>query len=73
MRRYNQLISMGISANIAQLQTEIAERDDRDRNRAVSPNIPAEDAIVIDSSMLDLDQVTNLMLSHIREVIPEVF
>jgi len=66
-RRHKQLISMGISANIAQLQTEIAERDERDSNRAESPLVPASDALVVDSSLLDLDQVTDLMLSHIED------
>ncbi|MCP4430955.1 MAG: (d)CMP kinase [Gammaproteobacteria bacterium] len=67
-RRYNQLISMGISANIAQLQADISERDERDRNRSESPLVPATDALVVDSSLLDLDQVTELMMSHIHEV-----
>lgn len=67
-RRYNQLISMGISANIAQLQADISERDERDRNRSESPLVPANDALVVDSSLLDLDQVTELMMSHINDV-----
>ena len=66
-RRYKQLINMGLSANIAQLQADIAERDDRDQHRSVSPLRPAEDALVVDSSLLDLVQVTNLVLSHIRD------
>jgi len=66
-RRYKQLINMGLSANIAQLQADIAERDERDQNRSVSPLVPAEDALVVDSSLLDLAQVTELVLSHIRE------
>ena len=66
-RRYKQLISMGISANIAQLQAEIAERDERDQNRSESPLKPAEDALVVDSSFLDLAQVTELVLSHIKD------
>ena len=66
-RRYKQLINMGLSANIAQLQADIAERDERDQNRIVSPLRPAEDALVVDSSLLDLAQVTNLVLDHIRE------
>jgi cytidylate kinase len=66
-RRYKQLINMGLSANIAQLQADIAERDERDQNRSVSPLRPAEDALVVDSSLLDLAQVTNLVLDHIRE------
>jgi len=65
-RRYKQLINMGLSANIAHLQADIAERDERDQNRSVSPLLPAEDALVVDSSLLDLAQVTNLVLSHIR-------
>ncbi|MDH3632818.1 MAG: (d)CMP kinase [Gammaproteobacteria bacterium] len=66
-RRYKQLINMGLSANIAHLRADIAERDERDQNRSVSPLKPAEDALVVDSSLLDLTQVTELVLSHIRE------
>ena len=66
-RRYKQLINMGLSANIAQLQAEISERDERDSNRAASPLLPAEDALVVDSSLMDLEQVTGLVLSHIEE------
>lgn len=66
-RRYKQLISMGLSANIAQLQKDISERDERDENRHASPLVPAEDALVVDSSLLELDQVIKLVLSHIEE------
>ena len=66
-RRYKQLINMGLSANIAHLQAEIAERDERDQSRSASPLRPAEDALVVDSSLLDLSQVIDLVLSHIRE------
>lgn len=69
LRRYKQLIGMGISANIDRLQAGISERDERDRNRTESPLVPAEDAIVVDSSLLDLDQVTELVTSHIDEAI----
>jgi cytidylate kinase len=67
-RRHKQLISMGISANIAQLQADIAERDERDQNRRASPLKPAEDALIVDSSFLDLAQVSKLVLSHIRDI-----
>lgn len=66
-RRHNQLIAMGISSNIAQLQSDLAERDDRDRNRTESPLVPAADAIVVDSSILDLGQVIDLVTTHIKE------
>ena len=66
-RRYKQLINMGLSANIAELQTDIAERDERDQNRSASPLVPAEDALVVDSSLLDLSQVIELVLSHMSD------
>ena len=65
-RRYKQLINMGLSANIAQLEADIGERDRRDRERSASPLVPAEDALVVDSSMMDLTEVTELVLGHIR-------
>ncbi|RLA13044.1 MAG: (d)CMP kinase [Gammaproteobacteria bacterium] len=67
LRRYKQLINMGMSANIDGLRTEISERDERDRNRTESPLVPASDALVVDSSLLDLEQVTDLVMSHIEE------
>ena len=66
-RRHKQLINMGLSANIADLLADIAERDERDMGRSASPLRPAEDALIIDSSLLDLTQVYDLVLSHIRE------
>lgn len=66
-RRYNQLIDMGLSANIADLLNEIEVRDERDRNRPVSPLTPALDAVVVDSSMMDLGQVFKLVMEHISE------
>ncbi len=67
-RRHKQLIDMGLSANIADLQKEIETRDERDRNRSVSPLAPASDAVVVDSSMMALDQVVDLVMSHIDDV-----
>lgn len=66
-RRYKQLINMGLSASIPQLQAEMTERDERDLNRNASPLVPAEDALVVDSSLLDLESVTKLVLSHIKD------
>ncbi len=54
-RRYNQLIEKGLDANLSTLVADIAERDERDANRAVAPLRPADDAIVIDTSTIDID------------------
>lgn len=56
-RRYAQLKAKGMDVNIARLLTDIKARDERDTNRAVAPLVPAEDAVVIDSTGLDINQV----------------
>lgn len=56
-RRYNQLKDKGLDVNIARLLTDIKARDERDTQRAVAPLVPAQDAVIIDSTDLDIDQV----------------
>ncbi|MCU7554077.1 (d)CMP kinase [Alteromonas sp. ASW11-19] len=56
-RRYGQLKAKGMDVNIARLLTDIQARDERDTNRSVAPLVPAEDAVTIDSTDLDIDQV----------------
>ena len=61
-RRYKQLKEKGMSANLPRLIEEIRERDERDSNRTTAPLRPAEDAILIDSSALSIDEVTGEIL-----------
>ena len=56
-RRYKQLIEKGIGASLAALVREIAERDERDARRAVAPLRPADDAVTLDTSELDIAAV----------------
>ena len=56
-RRYKQLKDKGESVNLARLLGDIQERDERDRSRSVSPLLPADDAIVIDSTATAIDSV----------------
>ncbi|MBF0220047.1 MAG: (d)CMP kinase [Gammaproteobacteria bacterium] len=56
-RRYKQLKEKGIDANLRALEVEIAERDERDSQRSVSPLKAADDAVIIDTSLLTLDAV----------------
>jgi cytidylate kinase len=56
-RRHKQLINKGLSVNLSALLQDIKERDKRDLQRSISPLIPAKDAIVIDTSVLSIDQV----------------
>ena len=56
-RRFHQLQGMGESVSLARLLTDIQQRDARDQSRTVSPLVPAEDAIIIDSTSLSADEV----------------
>jgi len=66
-RRYKQLINKGIPANLRSLSRDLAERDARDRNRAVAPLVPAPDSQVLDSSALSIDAVAELIVRWYRE------
>lgn len=66
-RRYKQLQDKGFDVNFERLLTEIQERDDRDRNRAVAPLKPAQDALVVDSTALTIDEVLATVLSYAKQ------
>ncbi|MES2491159.1 MAG: (d)CMP kinase [Pseudomonadota bacterium] len=51
-RRLNQLREAGITATLDDLRTEIFQRDERDRGRAVAPLVPASDAVTIDTTSM---------------------
>jgi len=66
-RRYKQLIEKGFSAKLPDLLRDLRQRDARDANRAVAPLRPAEDAIVIDSTHLDVDATVERVLNAHHE------
>ncbi len=61
-RRYKQLIDKGINANLPGLLEEIAERDARDSRRKVAPLKPAEDAVVLDTTSMAIDEVVERVM-----------
>lgn len=65
-RRFKQLQLKGLDVKFDALLSEIQERDDRDRNRAVAPLRPAEDALVLDSTTLTIDEVVEQALQYIE-------
>ena len=67
-RRYKQLKEKGITSNIADLAADIRERDERDRSRSASPLAPAEDAVVIDSTSMTIEQVVETLAAHVEKV-----
>ena len=64
-RRYKQLKDKGESVNLARLFSEIEARDLRDQSRSIAPLRPAEDAVIIDSTDLSIDEVFDRVVSLI--------
>ena len=65
-RRYEQLKSKGIDANLAEILSELQSRDERDSQRQVAPLKPATDAIVIDTTDLGIDEVFDLIMAEAK-------
>jgi cytidylate kinase len=66
-RRYKQLIAKGENVSLPRLLEDIQERDARDSSRAASPLVPAEDAIVIDSTATPIADVFAQVMQKVRE------
>ena len=69
MRRYLELMENDESADLDQIKAQIKERDERDMNRAISPLKQADDAVLVDTSDLTIDEVVERILSIIDEKI----
>jgi CMP/dCMP kinase len=69
-RRHEELREMGLASIYSRVLQDMRERDARDRGRAVAPLTLAKDALVIDSSELDADQVFARALAYIGRILP---
>ena len=65
-RRYLELQEKGTVCNLDDIQKDIEERDQRDMNREISPLRQAEDAVLVDSSDLTIQQVVDRILQIFR-------
>ena len=66
-RRHKQLISKGISANIDDLRADLEARDARDSSRSVAPLKPAQDALVLDNSLLTIAEAVEQVVAWWQE------
>lgn len=65
-RRYEELVNKGVSCDINAIEADIVERDKRDMTREMSPLRQAEDAVLLDSSDMDVNQVVEAILAMCR-------
>lgn len=63
MRRFKELAARGEAADLEQIAQAIRVRDHQDRNRPVAPLKPADDAVIIDTSQLSIDEVLAKLLA----------
>jgi cytidylate kinase len=66
LRRHKQLKEKGVTATLAALSLEIAERDERDSKRAVSPLVPSADAVQLDTTGMTIEAVIERVLEIVR-------
>lgn len=66
-RRYDELVAKGETPDIDVIEKDIIERDERDMNREIAPLKQADDAILVDSSYLTIDEVTQKIMSLAKE------
>ena len=66
-RRHKQLLESGICVNIEQILSEVEARDERDRTRSASPLIPADDALIIDTSELGVEEVLEIAFEAVEK------
>jgi cytidylate kinase len=67
-RRFLELKEKGIAADIGEIEKDIIERDTRDMNREFAPLKQADDAIVLDSSNMAIDEVVDTIIKHFNKI-----
>jgi cytidylate kinase len=67
-RRYLELKAKGLEVDLAQITQEIRDRDSQDSGRSIAPLRQADDAVLIDSTEMDIKAVLDTMLSEIAKV-----
>lgn len=62
-RRYKELQEKGVACDLKQIEEDIIARDEQDMNREISPLRQAEDAVLVDSSDMSIDEVVEKIIS----------
>lgn len=68
-RRYKELIEKGETADLDKIEADIIERDERDMNREIAPLKQAEDAVLVDSSFMTIDEVVAAIMSEAEKIV----
>jgi cytidylate kinase len=66
-RRYDERIMRGEEADLDEVICAIRHRDERDARRELSPLVPADDADVVDTSHMNLEEVVGLLIERVKK------
>ena len=69
MRRYKELTEKGIETTFEEVLSDMQKRDENDRTRSIAPAVPADDAIMLDSSDLNIEETISKILGIIDETL----
>ncbi len=72
-RRYKQLKQKGFDVSLPRLAADIAERDARDSQRIISPLKLADDAIVVDTTKMEISEVIKKIEDLVQETLPDIY
>ena len=65
-RRYDELVEKGIACDLAEIAGDIQERDERDMTREIAPLKRAEDAVLVDSSEMTIEEVVHAITALVK-------
>ena len=66
-RRLNELLAHGEEAEFEAVKSALISRDDRDRNRETAPLIPADDAVMVDTSDMGVEAMVDFACDHLKK------
>ena len=66
-RRYKELCKKNVTCDLAEIMKDIEDRDYRDMHREISPLKQAEDAVLVDSSDMTIDEVVTTIITFAKE------
>ena len=68
-RRYDELRAKGTDCDLSQIEKDIIERDKQDMNREIAPLKKADDAVLVDSSDMSIDEVVDTVIAEYNKII----
>ncbi len=71
-RRFDELVAKGETCDLQKIEADIIKRDEQDMNREIAPLKQAEDAVLIDSSYMSIDQVVEEIMAVCRKSMTEL-